>query len=107
MPSSVGHTYIVDSHVKGGRCGQHGWIVVIVPVALSLLDRGGLDPPDIFARFQRWAAADPKDIGFVDAGDPCPIDLGAPGGPIGFTCPCPATETACCASPIWSISPTA
>lgn len=34
-----------------------------VLVAESLLDRGGLDGPDIFARFQQWAAADPKDIG--------------------------------------------
>ncbi|RPE39445.1 ADP-ribosylglycohydrolase [Streptomyces sp. Ag109_O5-1] len=34
-----------------------------VLVAESLLERGGLDLPDIFARFQRWAAADPKDIG--------------------------------------------
>ncbi|WP_141575573.1 ADP-ribosylglycohydrolase family protein [Actinomadura sp. WMMA1423] len=34
-----------------------------VLVAQSLLERGGLDPPDMFARFQRWAAADPKDIG--------------------------------------------
>ena len=32
-------------------------------VAGSLLERGGLDPPDIFARFQRWAAAEPEDIG--------------------------------------------
>ena len=34
-----------------------------VLVAESLLRSGGLDLPDIFARFQRWAAADPKDIG--------------------------------------------
>jgi ADP-ribosylglycohydrolase len=34
-----------------------------VLVAQSLLERGGLDLPDIFARFQRWAAAEPKDIG--------------------------------------------
>jgi ADP-ribosylglycohydrolase len=34
-----------------------------VHVAESLLERGGLDLPDIFARFQRWAADDPKDIG--------------------------------------------
>jgi ADP-ribosylglycohydrolase len=34
-----------------------------VHVAESLLDRGGLDLPDMFARFQRWAAAEPKDIG--------------------------------------------
>ncbi|MEU6218179.1 ADP-ribosylglycohydrolase family protein [Streptomyces sp. NPDC047022] len=34
-----------------------------VLVAQSLLEQGGLDLPDIFARFQRWAAAGPKDIG--------------------------------------------
>ncbi|MGW5349552.1 ADP-ribosylglycohydrolase family protein [Streptomyces sp. NPDC004031] len=34
-----------------------------VLVGESLLDRGGLDLPDVFARFRRWAAADPKDIG--------------------------------------------
>jgi ADP-ribosylglycohydrolase len=34
-----------------------------VLVGESLLERGGLDLPDVFARFQRWAAAEPKDIG--------------------------------------------
>ncbi|MGW6504055.1 ADP-ribosylglycohydrolase family protein [Nonomuraea angiospora] len=34
-----------------------------VHIAESLLEHGGLDLPDIFARFQRWAADDPKDIG--------------------------------------------
>ncbi|MFC4911636.1 ADP-ribosylglycohydrolase family protein [Actinomadura gamaensis] len=34
-----------------------------VLVAESLLERGGLDLPDMFARFRRWAEADPKDIG--------------------------------------------
>ncbi|MEU8927488.1 ADP-ribosylglycohydrolase family protein [Kitasatospora sp. NPDC048545] len=34
-----------------------------VLVAESLVERGGLDLPDIFDRFRRWAAADPKDIG--------------------------------------------
>ncbi|MCG5216947.1 ADP-ribosylglycohydrolase family protein [Streptosporangium sp. KLBMP 9127] len=34
-----------------------------VHIAESLLERGGLDLPDIFARFQRWAADEPKDIG--------------------------------------------
>lgn len=52
-------------------CGGGGWdpgeatddTQMAVLVAESLLDRGGLDLPDIFDRFQRWAAADPKDIG--------------------------------------------
>jgi ADP-ribosylglycohydrolase len=29
----------------------------------SLLERGGLDLPDVFGRFQRWARGAPKDIG--------------------------------------------
>ncbi len=29
----------------------------------SLLEQGGLDLPDVFDRFRRWAAAGPKDIG--------------------------------------------
>ncbi|MEU0945640.1 hypothetical protein ABZ379_23105 [Streptomyces canus] len=36
-----------------------------VLVAASLLERGGLDLPDIFARFHRWAASEPKDIGLL------------------------------------------
>ncbi|MEV0369746.1 ADP-ribosylglycohydrolase family protein [Streptomyces sp. NPDC050636] len=34
-----------------------------VLTAQSLLARGGLDLPDVFRRFQRWAAGGPKDIG--------------------------------------------
>ncbi|MER7754165.1 ADP-ribosylglycohydrolase family protein [Kitasatospora sp. NPDC097643] len=34
-----------------------------VLVGESLVERGGLDLPDIFDRFRRWAAADPSDIG--------------------------------------------
>ncbi|MFI6873201.1 ADP-ribosylglycohydrolase family protein [Streptomyces sp. NPDC050400] len=52
-------------------CGGGGWdpgeatddTQMAVLVAESLLDHGGLEPADVFARFQRWAAADPKDIG--------------------------------------------
>jgi ADP-ribosylglycohydrolase len=55
----------------GEMCGGGGWepgeatddTQMAVCVAESLLERGGLDLPDVFARFQRWAAADPKDIG--------------------------------------------
>ncbi|MBY3555834.1 hypothetical protein HGI15_20920 [Modestobacter lapidis] len=32
-------------------------------LATSLLERGGLDEADVFARFQRWARAEPPDIG--------------------------------------------
>ncbi|MGW6689038.1 ADP-ribosylglycohydrolase family protein [Streptomyces sp. NPDC054961] len=34
-----------------------------VLVGESLLERGGLELPDVFDRFRRWAAGDPKDIG--------------------------------------------
>ncbi|WP_084769979.1 ADP-ribosylglycohydrolase family protein [Streptomyces sp. MOE7] len=55
----------------GEMCGGGGWdpgeatddTQMAVLVAESLLERGGLDLPDIFARFQRWAASEPKDIG--------------------------------------------
>ncbi|MEU9455883.1 ADP-ribosylglycohydrolase family protein [Streptomyces sp. NPDC048277] len=57
--------------VDGEMCGGGGWepgeatddTQMAVLVAESLLERGGLDLPDIFTRFQRWAAAEPKDIG--------------------------------------------
>ncbi|MFF2524339.1 ADP-ribosylglycohydrolase family protein [Streptomyces liangshanensis] len=46
-----------------------------VLVGESLLERGGLEPADVFGRFRRWAAADPKDIGLqteivLTSGDP-------------------------------------
>src|SRR5260370_40561129 len=55
----------------GEMCGGGGWepgeatddTQMAVLVAESLLQRGGLDLPDIFARFQQWGAAEPKDIG--------------------------------------------
>ncbi|MYX38259.1 MULTISPECIES: ADP-ribosylglycohydrolase family protein [unclassified Streptomyces] len=55
----------------GEMCGGGGWdpgeatddTQMAVLVADSLLERGTLDLPDVFARFVRWAAADPKDIG--------------------------------------------
>ncbi|WP_435177448.1 ADP-ribosylglycohydrolase family protein [Actinacidiphila sp. bgisy145] len=55
----------------GEMCGGGGWepgeatddTQMAVHVGESLLERGGLDLPDVFARFRRWAAADPKDIG--------------------------------------------
>lgn len=55
----------------GEMCGGGGWdpgeatddTQMAVLVGESLLERGGLDLPDIFGRFQRWAAAEPKDIG--------------------------------------------
>ncbi len=52
-------------------CGGGGWepgeatddSQMAVLVAESLLERGELNLPGIFDRFQRWAAAGPKDIG--------------------------------------------
>lgn len=73
----------------GEMCGGGGWdpgeatddTQMAVLVGESLLERGGLDLPDIFGRFQRWAAAEPKDIGLqtedvLTSGDPW--DLAAP-----------------------------
>lgn len=52
-----------------------------VLVGESLLDRGGLELPDVFGRFQRWAAAEPKDIGLqteavLSSGDPWDLAAG-------------------------------
>lgn len=60
-----------EPRAGGEMCGGGGWDAgeatddtqMAVLVGESLLDRGGLDLPDVFARFRRWAAADPKDIG--------------------------------------------
>lgn len=67
----------------GTMCGGGGWdpgeatddTQMAVLVAESLLERGGLDLPDLFDRFRRWAAGDPKDIGLqtesvLTGGDP-------------------------------------
>ncbi|MEU0721894.1 ADP-ribosylglycohydrolase family protein [Streptomyces lavendulocolor] len=55
----------------GLMCGGGGWdpgeatddTQMAVLVGESLLERGGLDLPDVFERFRRWAAGEPKDIG--------------------------------------------
>ncbi|MDF3143016.1 MULTISPECIES: ADP-ribosylglycohydrolase family protein [unclassified Streptomyces] len=55
----------------GEMCGGGGWepgeatddTQMAVLVGESLLECGGLELPDVFRRFQRWAAAQPKDIG--------------------------------------------
>ncbi|MCX3061108.1 ADP-ribosylglycohydrolase family protein [Streptomyces beihaiensis] len=60
-----------DRSAGGEMCGGGGWepgeatddTQMAVHLAESLLERGGLDLPDIFARFQRWASDEPKDIG--------------------------------------------
>jgi ADP-ribosylglycohydrolase len=72
-------------HPGGGSemCGGGGWdpgeatddTQMAVLVGESLLECGGLDLPDVFRRFQRWAAAEPKDIGLqteavLGSGDP-------------------------------------
>lgn len=72
----------------GEMCGGGGWepgegtddTQMAVVLAESLLQCGGLDLPDIFARFQRWAAAGPKDIGLQTEGvltNGMPWDLAA------------------------------
>ncbi|MGW0031034.1 ADP-ribosylglycohydrolase family protein [Streptomyces sp. NPDC003314] len=55
----------------GELCGGGGWdpgeatddTQMAVLLGESLLERGGLDLPDVFDRFRPWAAAEPKDIG--------------------------------------------
>ncbi|MEV5322038.1 ADP-ribosylglycohydrolase family protein [Streptomyces sp. NPDC052687] len=67
----------------GEMCGGGGWdpgeatddTQMAVLVGESLVERGGLDLPDVFRRFRRWAAAGPKDIGLqteavLSSGDP-------------------------------------
>lgn len=67
----------------GAMCGGGGWdpgeatddTQMAVLVGESLLERGGLDLPDMFGRFRRWAAGEPKDIGLqtedvLTSGDP-------------------------------------
>lgn len=67
----------------GEMCGGGGWepgeatddTQMAVLVGESLLECGGLDLPDVFARFRRWASAEPKDIGLqteavLTGGDP-------------------------------------
>ncbi len=64
-------------------CGGGGWgpgeatddTQMAVLVGESLLECGGLELPDVFRRFQRWAAAEPKDMGLqteavLSSGDP-------------------------------------
>lgn len=59
------------SGAGGEMCGGGGWdrgeatddTQMAVLVAESLLERKGLDLPDAFSRFQRWAASEPQDIG--------------------------------------------
>ncbi|SNX61611.1 ADP-ribosylglycohydrolase [Streptomyces sp. TLI_55] len=67
----------------GEMCGGGGWdpgeatddTQMAVLTAESLLECGGLELPDVFDRFRRWAAAEPKDIGLqteavLTSGDP-------------------------------------
>ncbi|MFC9861937.1 MULTISPECIES: ADP-ribosylglycohydrolase family protein [unclassified Streptomyces] len=67
----------------GTMCGGGGWdpgeatddTQMAVLVGESLLERGALDLPEMFGRFRRWAAGDPKDIGLqtedvLTSGDP-------------------------------------
>ncbi|MFF2995013.1 ADP-ribosylglycohydrolase family protein [Streptomyces sp. NPDC057950] len=73
----------------GEMCGGGGWepgeatddTQMAVLVGESLLDRGGLELPDVFRRFRRWAAAEPKDIGLqteavLGSGDPWDLAAG-------------------------------
>ncbi|WP_443073524.1 ADP-ribosylglycohydrolase family protein [Streptomyces sp. NBC_01429] len=62
---------VAGAGAGGEMAGGGGWdpgeatddTQMAVLVGESLLERGGLDLPDIFGRFQRWAVSEPKDIG--------------------------------------------
>lgn len=67
----------------GAMCGGGGWdpgeatddTQMAVLVGESLLEQDGLDLADMFGRFRRWAAGEPKDIGLqteyvLTSGDP-------------------------------------
>ncbi|MFE0641793.1 ADP-ribosylglycohydrolase family protein [Streptomyces sp. NPDC058877] len=60
FPDGVGH-------MRGGGGWDPGEATDDTQMAVllgeSLLERDGLDLPDVFRRFRQWAAADPKDIG--------------------------------------------
>ncbi|MFJ9681439.1 ADP-ribosylglycohydrolase family protein [Streptomyces sp. NPDC101194] len=83
-PAGVYTTRFPDG--AGAMCGGGGWdpgeatddTQMAVLAAESLLERGGLDLPDMFDRFRRWAAGEPKDIGLqtesvLTSGDPWDI----------------------------------
>ncbi|MDX3375607.1 ADP-ribosylglycohydrolase family protein [Streptomyces sp. ME02-6991-2A] len=73
-PFEFGPAGVFSAHFPdrvGTLCGGGGWdpgeatddTQMAVLVGESLLERGGLDLPDVFDRFRRWAAGEPKDIG--------------------------------------------
>ncbi|MFB6986193.1 ADP-ribosylglycohydrolase family protein [Streptomyces sp. NPDC056304] len=83
-PAGVYTTRFPDG--VGAMCGGGGWdpgeatddTQMAVLTAESLLERGGLDLPDMFDRFRRWAVGEPKDIGLqtesvLMSGDPWDI----------------------------------
>ncbi|MBN6038954.1 ADP-ribosylglycohydrolase family protein [Amycolatopsis sp. 195334CR] len=68
-----------DREMRGGGIWEPGEATddtqMAVHLAHSLIERGNLDLPDIFDRFQRWARSRPKDIGLqtsavLFSGDP-------------------------------------
>ncbi|MGW2562226.1 ADP-ribosylglycohydrolase family protein [Streptomyces sp. NPDC001514] len=85
-PFEFGLAGVYAAHFPDGAgemCGGGGWdpgeatddTQMAVLVGESLLERGGLDPEDMFDRFRRWAAGEPKDIGLqteqvLGSGDP-------------------------------------
>ncbi|MYW02976.1 ADP-ribosylglycohydrolase family protein [Streptomyces sp. SID3343] len=71
FPASSPGLARADPGIASEMCGGRGWesgeatddTQMAVLVGRSLVERGGLDLPDMFARFQRWATSNPKDIG--------------------------------------------
>ena len=87
-PENAFSTRFPVSGAAEEMCGGMSWdpgeatddTQMAILVADSLLERGGLDLPDMFARFQRWAASEPKDIGLQTEAvltDDAPWDLAA------------------------------
>jgi ADP-ribosyl-[dinitrogen reductase] hydrolase len=73
-PFEFGHAGIYSEKFPDGvgeMRGGGGWdpgeatddTQMAVLVGESLLEHGGLELPDVFERFRRWAAGEPKDIG--------------------------------------------
>lgn len=67
---------VIRGAVVGAAVGDALGGQTAVLVADSLPERDQLDVPDIFDRFQRWTAAEPKDIG---CGPKTPSPTACPG----------------------------
>lgn len=82
-PEGAFSTRFPERGQGGEMCGGGGWepgeatddTQMAVLVGESLVECAGLELPDVYRRFQRWATAEPKDIGLqteavLSSGDP-------------------------------------